>query len=48
MFGATGLGAADGVTVAALYGVLTFLAVLPGALLLLADAVPRPVRWRLA
>ncbi|GAA1919231.1 lysylphosphatidylglycerol synthase transmembrane domain-containing protein [Nocardioides marmoribigeumensis] len=46
VFSAAGLGAAGGVTVAALSGVLTFLAVLPGAVLLLADAMPRPVRWR--
>ena len=46
VFSAAGLGAAGGVTVAALYGLLTFLAVLPGAVLLLADALPRPVRWR--
>ena len=46
VFSAAGLGAAGGVTVATLYGVLTFLAVLPGAVLLLADALPRPVRWR--
>jgi uncharacterized membrane protein YbhN (UPF0104 family) len=46
VFSATGLGAAGGVTVAALDGVLTFLAVLPGAVLLLADALPQPVRWR--
>lgn len=38
VFGAAGLGAATGVTVAMLYAVLTFVAVAPGAGLLLIDA----------
>jgi uncharacterized membrane protein YbhN (UPF0104 family) len=41
LFGLAGLGAAQGLTVAATYGVLSLLATLPGALLLLADALPR-------
>jgi uncharacterized membrane protein YbhN (UPF0104 family) len=40
-FGAAGLGAATGVSVATLYAVLMFVAVAPGAALLLSDAVRR-------
>jgi hypothetical protein len=40
-FAAAGLGAAAGVTVSTLYGVLTLAAVAPGAGLLLGDAVRR-------
>ena len=36
-FGAAGFGAATGVTVAALYGVMALVATLPGALVLVAD-----------
>lgn len=43
-FGAAGLGAATGVTVAVLYAVLMLAAVAPGGGLLLADAVRRPHR----
>jgi glycosyltransferase 2 family protein len=51
LFGLGGLGAGVGVTVAATYGVLSLVAALPGALLLVADARPRraarePVRSR--
>ncbi len=46
-FGAAGLSAAQGVTVAVVYGVLALVATLPGAVLLLADRRgdwwPRPV-----
>ncbi len=40
-FGAAGLGAATGVTVAALYGVMALVATVPGALVLVADRRPR-------
>ena len=40
LFGLSGLGAAQGLTVAATYGVLSLLAALPGALLLFADVAP--------
>jgi bacteriorhodopsin len=36
-FGAVGLGAAHGVTVAVVYGVLALVATLPGAVILMAD-----------
>jgi uncharacterized membrane protein YbhN (UPF0104 family) len=45
-FGAAGLGAASGVTVATLYAVLMLAAVSPGAVLLLGDAVRRRRRPR--
>jgi len=48
VFATAGLGAADGVTVAALYGVLTFIAVLPGAVLVLSDVLPQRLHWRQA
>lgn len=48
IFSIAGLGAANGLTVAALYGVLTFIAALPGAVLVLTDLLPRPLRWRQA
>jgi hypothetical protein len=41
-FGAAGLGAAQGVTAAVVYGVLLFVGCLPGALVLLADRRPKP------
>lgn len=41
-FSAAGLGAATGVTVAALFGVMSLLATLPGALVLVAGRRPRP------
>jgi uncharacterized membrane protein YbhN (UPF0104 family) len=44
LFGAAGLGAAQGVTVAVVYGVLTLVASLPGAGVLLVRSVARPVR----
>jgi glycosyltransferase 2 family protein len=40
LFGAAGLGAATGVTVAATYGVLTFVAALPGVAVLVRRAAP--------
>jgi len=43
VFAAAGPGAAEGVTVAAVYGVLALAAALPGALILLLDAVPRRI-----
>jgi hypothetical protein len=43
LFGLAGLGAQQGVTMAATYGVLSLAAALPGALLLLGDALPRRV-----
>ncbi|MEQ6901599.1 lysylphosphatidylglycerol synthase domain-containing protein, partial [Nocardioides sp. YIM 152588] len=43
-FGAAGLGAATGVTVATLYGVLSLLAAAPGALVLAFEALARPAR----
>jgi uncharacterized membrane protein YbhN (UPF0104 family) len=46
LFGVAGLGAANGVTVAALYGVLTFIGLLPGAVLVIVDLLPRGLRWR--
>lgn len=48
LFGVAGLGAANGLTVAALYGVLTFIAALPGALLVLVDLLPRGLARRQA
>jgi uncharacterized membrane protein YbhN (UPF0104 family) len=55
-FGAAGLGAAQGVTIAVVYGVLTFVASLPGAWVLLtrlnvaprAPRIPRPVELAVA
>jgi uncharacterized membrane protein YbhN (UPF0104 family) len=41
-FGAVGLGATQGLTVAVVYGVLTFVTTLPGAVILLAGNVGRP------
>jgi glycosyltransferase 2 family protein len=43
VFGATGLTAADGVTVAVLYGMLSLAATAPGVLVLALDALPRRV-----
>jgi hypothetical protein len=40
VFGSAGLAAADGVTVATVYGILSLVAASPGALVLLADVVP--------
>jgi len=48
VFGAAGLGAAQGVTVSAVYGVLALAAALPGALVLLVDAIPRRIGVRSA
>lgn len=42
-FAAAGLGAAQGVTVATLYGLLSLVAAAPGALLLVLDVLPRRV-----
>jgi uncharacterized membrane protein YbhN (UPF0104 family) len=41
VFGAAGVGAAAGVTVAAVYGVLVLVAAVPGALVLLVDVLPQ-------
>jgi uncharacterized membrane protein YbhN (UPF0104 family) len=46
VFGAVGLGAASGLTVAVVYGVLAAVATLPGAVVLLADALTRRTRAR--
>lgn len=43
-FGAAGLGAAQGVTAAVVYGVMALVACLPGAAVLIAESLPR---WRL-
>ena len=42
VFGAAGLGAAQGVATAVVYGVMVLVASLPGALVLVAAWVPRP------
>ncbi len=46
VFGVVGLGAASGLTVSVVYGVLAAVATLPGALVLLADACERRSRAR--
>lgn len=46
VFGLAGLGAASGLTVSVVYGVLAALATLPGAVVLLADALTRRTRAR--
>ena len=43
VFAAAGLGAAEGVTVAAVYGILTLVAASPGALVLTLDVLPRRI-----
>jgi hypothetical protein len=43
VLGAAGLGAAQGVTVAAVYGVLTLVSMAPGVLVVALDALPRRV-----
>ena len=43
-FGAAGLGMSQGVTVATVYGVMSFVATLPGAAVLVADVLRRPSR----
>jgi hypothetical protein len=43
-FGAAGLGAAQGLTVAVVYGVLAFVAGLPGAVVLMRQTFPSAVR----
>ncbi len=43
VFAAAGLGAAEGVTVAAVYGILSLVAASPGALVLMLDVLPRRI-----
>jgi uncharacterized membrane protein YbhN (UPF0104 family) len=43
VFGAAGLGAADGLTVAVLYGILSLAATAPGLVVLAHGALPRPI-----